>query len=215
MSSDIKQLQRALNRFTEKRLLNIAELRVDGRLGPATKKRVRFVKYHLGWVRHDSERSDKFLAQLDHPEYRNLTNPKRYWRGKRRSRAQRKRMRASINAAARTSGVGTIDGKQVANWLIPYVKWARANGWKGWVVSGWRDPAYSEHLCRSMCGAPSCPGRCAGRASNHAGDDKPRGAIDVAHYYEFGDLMRRCPIQPRIFNALGARDPVHFSASGN
>jgi hypothetical protein len=36
----------------------------------------------------------------------------------------------------------------------------------------------------------------------------------VSHFVEFGRLMRRCPHNPRIFNALGARDPNHFSATG-
>jgi hypothetical protein len=113
------------------------------------------------------------------------------------------------------SGVSYYDGKKVASWMVPYLKWARANGWRGYLVSGWRDPVYSEGLCRAMCGAPSCPGRCAGRSSNHSGSTKPRGAIDVSDYYRFGQLMKKCPYSPRLHNALGARDPVHFSASGN
>ena len=95
-----------------------------------------------------------------------------------------------------------------------HLDWARQNGWKGTLNSGFRDPAYSEKLCISMCGAPSCPGRCAGRASNHAGSSNPAGAVDVSDYVTFGQLMRRCPYSPKIFNALGAQDPVHFSASG-
>jgi hypothetical protein len=31
----------------------------------------------------------------------------------------------------------------------------------------------------------------------------------------FGHLMTRCPYTPRLQNQLGARDPVHFSASGH
>jgi hypothetical protein len=88
------------------------------------------------------------------------------------------------------------------------------HGWKGTLNSGWRDPAYSEKLCIAMCGAKACPGRCAGRASNHSGSTKPMGAIDVSDYGTFGQLMRQCPISPRLFNALGPADPVHFSATG-
>jgi hypothetical protein len=113
------------------------------------------------------------------------------------------------------SGVSWYDGRKCATWLVPYLQWARSHGWDGVLTSGYRDPAYSESLCYAMCGAPACPGRCAGRASNHSGSEKPHGAIDVSDYYSFGDLMKRCPYSPRIFNGLGSRDPVHFSASGN
>ena len=129
------------------------------------------------------------------------------------ARRAKQRKAAKASAAPRT-GVATFDGRPVAAWLKPYLDWARQNGWKGTLNSGFRDPAYSEKLCMSMCGAPSCPGRCAGRASNHAGSSNPAGAIDVSDYVTFGQLMRRCPYSPRIFNALGAQDPVHFSASG-
>ena len=43
---------------------------------------------------------------------------------------------------------------------------------------------------------------------------KPHGAVDVSDYTRFGQLMRRAPFRPRIFNALGPTDPAHFSSSG-
>ncbi len=125
------------------------------------------------------------------------------------------KQRKNQKAAAKASGVTRYDGVPVAAWMVPYLQWARANGWRGRLVSGWRDPNYSRSLCMRMCGEPSCPGRCAGLNSNHVGSAEPRGAIDVSEYTHFAALMRRCPLEPRIFNALGARDPVHFSASGN
>jgi hypothetical protein len=112
------------------------------------------------------------------------------------------------------SGVAWYDGKRVAAWMVPYLVWARKNGWRGYLVSGWRDPVYSESLCRAMCGAPRCPGRCAGRSSNHSGSVQPAGAIDVSDYYRFQELMKKCPYSPRLQNRLGARDPVHLSVSG-
>jgi hypothetical protein len=126
----------------------------------------------------------------------------------------RRRVLAVRKRKGRTHGVAWYDGKQVAAWMVPYLDWARAHGWRGHLVSGWRDPVYSQRLCYAMCGRPSCPGRCAGLSSNHVGSVKPRGAVDVSDYGTFASLMRRCPYSPRIFNALGARDPVHFSASG-
>ncbi|MGH4012254.1 MAG: hypothetical protein ACRDTH_29515 [Pseudonocardiaceae bacterium] len=117
-------------------------------------------------------------------------------------------------AGPRPASVGIFDGVPCANWLIPYLSWAREHGWQGQLLSGWRDPAYSEGLCLKMCGAPSCPGRCAGRSSNHSGDVKPKGAIDVSDPIRFGQLMTQCPLSPRIFNDL-PNDLNHFSASGH
>jgi hypothetical protein len=111
-----------------------------------------------------------------------------------------------------------IDGKQVPSWMAPKIKEIRARGrWRGVIVSGYRTPAYSESLCRSMCGAPTCPGRCAGRYSNHACPPSGRGvayegAIDVSDYYTFAAEARA--VGAPFHNAL-PNDPVHFSRNGN
>lgn len=110
--------------------------------------------------------------------------------------------------------VGVFDNKPCAAWLIPYLQWARDRGWRGVLNSGWRDPVKSEGICMDMCGAPSCPGRCAGRLSNHSGSVKPKGAVDVSEYTHFAQLMASCPYSPRIFNDL-PNDRVHFSATGH
>jgi hypothetical protein len=123
--------------------------------------------------------------------------------------------RANQKAAQQTTGVGRYDGVPVAYWMIRYLEWARQNGWKGRLVSGWRDPNYSRSLCMRMCGRPSCPGRCAGTSSNHVGSVSPHGAIDVSDYVTFERLMARCPYEPKLRNTLDARDPVHFSVPGN
>lgn len=105
--------------------------------------------------------------------------------------------------------------RDIPNWMIPWLDKSRAAGWYGVVNSGVRTPEYSESLCRNMCGAPSCPGRCAGRASNHnmtADQGEPYGALDVSDYYNFGAIQPR--IGSPLKNALGAQDPVHFSVSG-
>lgn len=107
------------------------------------------------------------------------------------------------------------DGRTI-DWLARY----RKHGWDGELSSGGRSPEYSESLCRAMCGAPSCPGSCAGRASNHAGSDGPGkkgndswGAIDV-----FPDYVRferiGFEIDSPLWNDLDERDPVHFSVTG-
>jgi hypothetical protein len=77
----------------------------------------------------------------------------------------------------------TFDGKPHAGWLVRETLIpARASGvWPGISYSGYRTPEYSEALCLAMCGAPTCPGRCAGRNTNHAKLVKPGGATDVTY----------------------------------
>jgi peptidoglycan hydrolase-like protein with peptidoglycan-binding domain len=215
MSRDqVTALQRALNAFTDKHLKGVGPLMADGITGPATKKRVREAKFYLGYTGAELKTiavDATLMRRLRHPRSARASSPAMLARATSRRRKQRKAAKASM---APRPGVATFDGKPVAAWLKPYLVWARNNGWQGTLNSGWRDPAYSEQLCRQICGAPTCPGRCAGRTSNHAGNVRPAGAVDVSDYARFGELMRRCPLQPRIFNALGARDPVHFSVTG-
>jgi len=113
------------------------------------------------------------------------------------------------------AGVSNFDGKPCANWLIPYLSWAREHGWQGKLTSGWRDPEHSESICFDICRAPTCkaPRSCAGRFSNHSGYVKPKGAVDVSDERRFGELMAQCPLSPPIFNDL-PNDRIHFSASG-
>lgn len=213
--AQVKDLQSALNAFMDKRLDGVGPLVVDGVKGRATVKAIRQAKHFLGYKGPGAKSpkiDEKFLDRLRHPRSVRYSNAAMVSRGARRRRKQRKM--AKLNAVARP-GVVQFDGKSVAAWIQPYLVWARQNGWTGTLTSGWRDPVYSEHLCLNMCGAPTCAGRCAGRTSNHAGSNKPAGAIDVSDYVTFGRLMARCPYTPRLQNQLGARDPVHFSASGH
>ena len=213
-ADEVRRLQKGLNRFTERFMEGVGPIIVDGIKGHATARRIATVKYHLGYTgkaQRSATVKPEFVRRMRHPRSPRYSNPAMLTRAFARRAKQRKAARAS---AAPRNGVAMFDGRPVAAWLKPYLDWARQNGWKGTLNSGFRDPAYSEKLCISMCGAPSCPGRCAGRASNHAGSSNPAGAIDVSDYVTFGQLMRRCPYSPKIFNALGAQDPVHFSASG-
>ncbi|MEJ7824927.1 MAG: hypothetical protein WKF48_05835 [Solirubrobacteraceae bacterium] len=216
--SELQALQRAINVFTRRRLSGVAPLKVDGKLGHATLSRVKWVKYYLGYQGGAGVQNatvDKaFRSRVWHPNSARYSTPARIARGMKRRSVQRAKWRKNHKASKKATGVGRYDGVPVANWLIPYLQWARANGWRGRLVSGWRDPAYSESLCYRICGAPRCPGRCAGRSSNHAGSAEPNGAVDVSDYVTFGRVIARCPIRPAIINTLGARDPVHFSVSG-
>jgi hypothetical protein len=205
-------LQKDMNGFTDKFLENVAPIMVDGVRGPATNKRIIQCKFFLGYTgppQHSTRLSPPFRRRLNRPKSAKIMPAAMLKRGEERRKEQREQPEPSLS-----SGVTTFDGRAVAAWLKPYLDFARKNGWRGTLNSGFRDPARSEALCFQMCGAPSCPGRCAGRASNHAGSTKPKGAVDVSDFARFGQLMERCPHEPRIFNALGAQDPVHFSATG-
>lgn len=109
-------------------------------------------------------------------------------------------------------GLITVDGRQVATAVGLEVRRIREGGrWKGYVVSGYRTPAYSEQLCYRMCGRPSCPGRCAGRNTNHARKGGRNGAVDVTDYITFRLECRR--LGSWLENHL-PYDLVHFSDSG-
>jgi peptidoglycan hydrolase-like protein with peptidoglycan-binding domain len=210
----VKDLQNALNRFTGKYLENVAPLMVDGVAGQATEKRIRRVKYYLGY-RGTEQRSasvtPKLLQHMEHPRSPRHANPAKLARALARRRKQHK---LASQTSATAAGVATFDGKPVAAWLKPYLDWARAHGWQGTLNSGYRTPEYSEHLCYGICGAPSCAGKCAGRSSHHSIRVKPGGSVDVSDYVRFGELMKQCPYSPRIFNNL-PNDRVHYSSTGN
>lgn len=109
-------------------------------------------------------------------------------------------------------GLTTFDGHTVAAWIAKWLKKSREHGWNGTVTSGYRTPEYSESLCQNMCGAPSCPGTCAGRSSNHSGKDYPAGAVDVTDYNNFERIQFE--IGSPLRNDL-PYDPVHFSTNGH
>ena len=216
----VEAVQRDLNAFTsgkKKYLRGVKPLVVDGVKGHATNVRIKTVKYYLGFGAtrnaNDSKVTAKFVRALRSPKARGLG--RRVLRaGARRRRAQRTRYRQQHIASVFARGVTRYDGTPVAKWMVPYLEHARKKGWRGRLNSGWRSPAYSDSLCRRICGRPSCPGRCAGRASNHAGSERPRGALDVSDYARFGQIMRSAPFSPKLWNAMPRTDPVHFSQSG-
>lgn len=120
--------------------------------------------------------------------------------------------------------ISSFEGLAVAAWMVgkdpgpngSHVNWLqkiRDTGiWHGVGVSGARTAAHSEALCFGMCGAPSCPGTCAGRSSNHVPVIYPGGAIDVSDYDNFERAAKQ--VGAPLINDLPA-DPVHFSPSGH
>jgi len=206
--AEVTKLQRAMNRFTEKFLENFAPIIVDGDRGKSTNRRISECKIYLGY-KGGAQRSHRvtelFRQRLKNPdilpaEMKELAEERR--------RKQHERARKTVAGAAK------FDTRLIAPWMKPYLDFARANGWKGTLTSGFRDPAHSEEVCFDMCGQPSCPGKCAGLTSNHSKKTKPKGAVDITDIARFARLMQQCPLEPRIFNDLPA-DPVHFSATGH
>ena len=226
---EIRGMQRTLNAFTSNYLKGVKPLMVDGVRGYATNRRILTAKYYLGYSKYvkskdhpegrDATWKPLTVRRLRHPRSREYLSAGMISTGIARRRRQKLRATTEDWRAYWTPGVTYYDGKPVAKWMVPYLQYARSHGWQGHVNSGWRSPAYSESLCYQMCGAPTCAGKCAGRSSNHAGSNpppyRPSGALDVSDYTRFGYLMKQYPHTPRIYNALGSRDPVHFSVTGN
>jgi hypothetical protein len=89
----IKALQRALNAFTEKYLDGLRPLEVDGKKGTETDKRIRTVKYHLGYggaERRSASVPPAFLRRLQHPRSPRFSGPAMLARAARRRAKQRK-----------------------------------------------------------------------------------------------------------------------------
>jgi hypothetical protein len=208
----VRALQEALNTFTSQHLHNVTPLIVDGVQGPATRQRIRKVKYWLGYngpARRKLGADPEFLKRLRRPKTANAAMVARGLKRRRKQRVLAKK------AAAPRAGVVKFEGKDVAAWIEPHLRWAKAHGWTGTIESGYRTPEYSEHICFTKCGHPTCDGNCAGKNSNHSGRIAPAGAVDVTDYPRFAELIKRSPHRPRLLNALGAADPNHFSATGH
>lgn len=211
---EVKRLQREVNKTLSRAKLPWLCCGADGVAGAHTFKAARFAGSWQGLspeqlrrIGNDRSITPHIYAILTHDKPR-TAEMKRRAQGRRKHFAQ---LRDTHDAQA--DGLGTFDGKQVAAWIVPWLEKSRDAGWKGTVTSGFRDPAYSESLCLAMCGAPSCPGRCAGRSSNHSGKEYPAGAVDVTDYTNFGAIQPR--IGSPLHNSLGSADPVHFSVAGN
>jgi hypothetical protein len=217
----VRAFQEAWNRFVRRFGLHYKQLKVDGVPGKLTRVAIKKARFFLGvgftdWQRNDDDVTPELLKTVADPFRRVRGYTRRENRRRRRVASARRKARVERWKAQQrpktTAGVVYMDGKPVAAWIAKWAIKARVQKlWFGVIVSGWRDPVYSESLCLNMCGAPRCPGRCAGRSSNHAGNVFPAGAIDVSLFWQFRDAMRRLGAPLR--NAL-PNDLVHFSNSG-
>jgi hypothetical protein len=109
-------------------------------------------------------------------------------------------------------GGGIGGGAVSTSGLVPQVlralSWARSHGWGGSVTSGFRSYAEQAALyARYLAGGPLAARP--GTSSHEFGQ-----AVDVSDYGTFGATMSSAPPGSRLYNRLGAADPVHYSVSG-
>lgn len=211
---DVKALQVGLNNHLKKPG-GFHMLKADGILGDATMR----AALHVAWNMGISYRSlKKGLTKFTQRKIKG-TMPRSIFD---RRRVQKRRKENTDNPflplhpdrPPEQGGLTWMDGKWVATWIADDLLWYRNHGlWHGIVVSGWRDPVYSQHLCYQMCGRPSCPGRCAGTASRHVGKVYPNGAADVTSYTELKTATHSHP--RRIRNDVLPSDLVHYSSDGH
>ncbi len=95
--------------------------------------------------------------------------------------------------------------KTVAGWIAPILQYARSQGWKGSVNSGFRSLAEQTRIYNSGVRPAAKPG-----TSNHEGSEFPRGAVDVSDAQQLARILERSPYRGKLVWA-GAKDPVHFS----
>lgn len=105
-----------------------------------------------------------------------------------------------------------IGGAVSTHGLVPQVihalGWARSHGWHGSVTSGFRSYAEQSRLyARYLAGGPLAARP--GTSSHERGQ-----AVDVTDYGMFGATMSTAPGGARLYNYLGAADPVHYSVTG-
>jgi hypothetical protein len=103
------------------------------------------------------------------------------------------------------SGTANFEGSQVAAWIAPILKYARKQGWKGGINSGYRSYADQVRIYNSGVRPAAKPG-----TSNHEGSDYPRGAVDVTNPEQLNQILKRSPYANTLVWA-GAKDRVHFS----
>ena len=119
----------------------------------------------------------------------------------------------AANRAARASkegGVGTLDGKRIAKWIIPILKDARKEGVSFGITSGFRSFAEQTRLWNNRASNPNPVARPG--TSNHEGSKYPKGAVDVSPYQGLASWTARKKSKLKWY---GMGDPVHFSGTGH
>lgn len=113
-------------------------------------------------------------------------------------------------APSGVSGLGSFDGLQVADWIIPELEYAQQHGWKGRITSGYRSPTEVVH---SSVVAPQ-------GHSEHQGIQWPHGAVDFGSPAEGAnrEAFERAAAGytgHRLIKATGFTDLGHMSGTGH
>lgn len=110
------------------------------------------------------------------------------------------------------SGTGLFQGRRIAKWIIPELKWARDNGWTGKVTSGYRSPAMQAALWNNRANNQypvARPGQ-----SEHGKTDFPHGAVDVSNPDQLASVLSKKPGGSPLKRGVPS-DPIHFSGTGH
>lgn len=122
-----------------------------------------------------------------------------------------------------SSHLEEFDGHPVAAWIVPRLKFARANGWKGKVLSGYRTEheqraagaRYAKELRKPI--AEVYPYGVT--ASNHCGATRPKGAVDVTEPEQLAMAMVGWSTSgrphPLVWGGPVINDRAHFSSNGH
>lgn len=220
-----RNLQEEVNKTLNHAELDWLKIPEDGQLGPLTRKHARIAgswqglsREHLVQIGEGHIKPGSFVWDvLTHHEVQTREMKIRH-----KERLHHfKELRYHHAHPPQVEGLVHFDGEMVPGWMAEINQEARDSGdWGGEVISGVRSPEYSEHLCIIMCGAPSCPGRCGGRASNHACPPsgkgvKYEGAEDVTDPAGLDSFCRKHN-KPLIGNGrVLPADLNHFSHEGN
>lgn len=116
-------------------------------------------------------------------------------------------------------GLVQMDGKPVPAWIANELTWAKRNGWKGTVISGYRTPAEQQaaaagYAARIGSSVSAIYGSNGPLGSNHVGKAYPRGAVDVSRPAELDNVLARKPLRRLRWGGPVINDPPHFSATG-
>jgi hypothetical protein len=216
---DVGEFQRELNSRYE--AWDIAKrIRVDNDYGDDTRDAAREVCTGLG-IDHRTAMehgvTPELRIKIRHPDRRTPAEIHRSeGHGAKEFRAKLRKWFATVSA----SGVEMFDGRKVAAWIVPSLKWARAHGWTGHVTSGFRSCERQKVVAAQFAAeqhttvAALYPhGPC---ASNHVGAQHPRGAVDVSNPAQLAEVLRNNPNHPKlVWGGPVINDPVHFSANGH
>jgi hypothetical protein len=220
-----RTLQKSVNETLDNAGLDWMKIPVDGKVGSLTRKHARVAGSWQGLSREHLIEIGEGHLKVDGFVWDVLTHHEpmsREMKGRHDHRLHHfKQLRYEHEHPPVIEGLVTFDGHQLPGWIAEIDQKARDSGdWSGSVISGVRSPEYSEHLCIIMCGAPTCPGRCGGRFSNHACPPsgkgvKYEGAEDVT---DPAGLQRYCRAHNEPLHGNGEALPAdlnHFSHEGN